>query len=138
MNANQREIAKTFITQLSTGKVDGELVTPDFQAWSQNVGLIPGNVYLKCVEAVAKLMVSGLSFKIIGITSEQKAGRVAVEAAGDATLPDGSPYEQTYHFLLEFKNGRIALCKEYVNTAYAINALYKALFAKIIKGEIAL
>jgi len=42
-------------------------------------------------------------------------GDVMVEAEGVATLKDGSPYRNSYVFVMEVRDGTISLWKEYNN-----------------------
>lgn len=53
---------------------------------------------------------------ILGTVAE--GNKVAVEAVGDMTLKDGRNYQNTYHHVMEFKNGLIVSAHEYFDTAY--------------------
>ena len=48
---------------------------------------------------------------------------VAVEAESKATLVNGLPYHNRYHFLFVVRDGRIQVVKEYLDTLHAANAL---------------
>jgi uncharacterized protein len=54
--------------------------------------------------------------KIIGTVAE--GDKVAVEARGDMTFPDGRRYANTYHHVLEFKGDKIIAMREYFDTLY--------------------
>jgi uncharacterized protein len=45
--------------------------------------------------------------------------KVAVEVTGGADMQKGVRYDNQYHFAFEFKNGKIAHLKEYMDTAKA-------------------
>ncbi|HEY7990857.1 MAG TPA: nuclear transport factor 2 family protein [Stellaceae bacterium] len=45
--------------------------------------------------------------------------KVAMEVTGGADMIKGVRYDNQYHFLFEFKNGKIAHLKEYMDTAKA-------------------
>ncbi len=57
------------------------------------------------------------AMKVAGMIAE--GDRVAVEAAGNMILPDGRPYANKYHMLIEIKGGQIVTVREYMDTAYA-------------------
>lgn len=60
-------------------------------------------------------MPNGLRVEAKGITAEGE--RVAVEAESFAQTAVGE-YNNRYHFLFEFKDGKIAVGKEYADSAY--------------------
>jgi len=45
--------------------------------------------------------------------------RVAVEATSHADLKNGRAYRNEYHFIFEFRDGKIARAKEYLDTLHA-------------------
>ena len=53
----------------------------------------------------------------------KRGDRVAVEAESHGDLKNGKTYNNTYHFLFVFRDGKICLTKEYNDTAYAAAAL---------------
>jgi ketosteroid isomerase-like protein len=54
--------------------------------------------------------------RIIGSVAE--GNKVAVEAVGEMAFPDGREYHNTYHHLIEFREDRIILLREYFDTLY--------------------
>lgn len=44
--------------------------------------------------------------------------KVSIEISGDMLLKDGRRYMNSYHHLIEFKDGLIFRVKEYFDTAY--------------------
>jgi len=59
----------------------------------------------------------GVVFTITGITCEGE--RVAVEAESDGIHVSGQHYRNSYHFLFEFRDGKILVLKEYMDTEMA-------------------
>ncbi len=65
----------------------------------------------------AKGAFAGLTLTMSGVTCE--GDRVAVEAESRATyVPNGRIYNNRYHFLLEFRDGKIAKIREYCDTLH--------------------
>jgi uncharacterized protein (TIGR02246 family) len=48
---------------------------------------------------------------------------VAVECRGQATLKSGEPYNNTYCFVCEFRNGKLIQVTEYMDTDLAVRVL---------------
>lgn len=53
---------------------------------------------------------------IIGTVAE--GDKVAVEAVGDMSFPDGRRYANTYHHMIEFRGDLIVRLREYFDTLY--------------------
>ena len=56
---------------------------------------------------------------VIATTAE--GNRVTVEAAGKCQLADGRRYDNFYHFVLLFRDGRICTMKEYCDTKLVVD-----------------
>lgn len=67
--------------------------------------------------ATPSVFAQGLQQKFGAITAE--ADRVAIEMEVDGVAPNGVHYNNTYHYLLVFRDGKIAKVKEYLDTAHA-------------------
>ncbi|NMN97530.1 nuclear transport factor 2 family protein [Antrihabitans stalactiti] len=50
--------------------------------------------------------------------------KVAVEATSYAKLKNGKVYQNAYHFLFEFRDGKILSVKEYMDTKHAYDIFY--------------
>jgi ketosteroid isomerase-like protein len=50
--------------------------------------------------------------------------KVAVEATSYAKLKNGKVYQNAYHFLFEFRDGKILSVKEYMDTQHAYDIFY--------------
>jgi len=75
------------------------------------------------IKTMASLPVAFTAFtiQINGVTAS--GDRVAVEAEGCGTLASGRHYNNLYHILFEFHDGKIKTAREYCDTAH-IDALF--------------
>lgn len=71
--------------------------------------------------AVLEAFPKGLTFTITGMTAE--GDKVAVEAYSDGDHASGQHYHNEYHFLFEFRNGRVLRLKEYMDTELVTDIL---------------
>jgi ketosteroid isomerase-like protein len=135
MSEKNRELAIRFVTTMRDhGGLDERLITDDFEWWaSYHHGV------MNCAEI--KAMVAGLTkmprlpeMIIIGMTVE--GDRVAVEAAGRCVLPDGKPYNNAYHFVLLFREGRIRMVREYCDTKLAADTFAVANLADVTRQSV--
>lgn len=90
----------------------GKLLHPEARWWVIGRGYISVEGLIDTVVGFAGVMDSKPP-TILGITSE--GDRVAIEAIGNITLPDGTPYRNEYHFLFKFRDGLIVEGKEYLD-----------------------
>ena len=63
----------------------------------------------------------GLELKVHGMTAE--GDKVAVEAESFGVLENGRTYNNQYHFLLEFRGGKISAVREYLDTMHTADVL---------------
>ena len=61
----------------------------------------------------------GLRMTVLGILAEGNDVAVEVESQGD--LRNGRKYRQQYHFLITFRDGRIASVRKYLDTHHAFD-----------------
>jgi len=94
-----------------------ELVTDDCTWWAAGFGTMDRKTFAGLAEQIKPLMPTMPTMTIEATTAE--GDRVAMEAKGHATLSDGRVYENVYHFLFLFRDGRICHVKEYMDTQYA-------------------
>ncbi|WP_283636578.1 nuclear transport factor 2 family protein [Aquaticitalea lipolytica] len=69
------------------------------------------------ITTVKAMMPEGLELKPIGWTVEDD--RVAAEFISYGKLSNGKVYNNPYHFLFQFSNGKIIKIKEYMDTLHA-------------------
>lgn len=90
-----------------------------------------GDLSHEAVRALAHKTEGGhTSAKLTIIGTVAEGNKVCVEARGDMILQDGRPYQNTYHHVLEFKDGLIYRINEYFDTAYV-----KSLFGETLYDE---
>jgi len=121
-----KAIAREFFARFSASDLDGALATlTDDATW-----LIPGKrdrmptagLYTKeriarLFQAMLKQLEGGLQMTVLSAIGE--GDRVAAEVESSGDLHDGRRYRQQYHFLLEFRDGRICAVREYLDTQHA-------------------
>ncbi len=61
----------------------------------------------------------GLKMTVTGLLAEEDRVAVEVESSGD--LRNGRQYRQQYHFLITFRDGKIASVREYLDTHHAFD-----------------
>lgn len=71
----------------------------------------------KVVREFRGMVVGPMTLKVTNAIAEDD--KVAVEVTGGADMIKGVRYDNQYHFLFEFKDGKIAHLKEYMDTAVA-------------------
>ena len=118
--------AQEFFDRFSASDIEGALaLMTDDATW-----LIPGKpqrmptagLYTK--ERIRKLfctmlkqLESGLQLTVKSMVAEGE--RVALEAESGGDLKNRRRYRQQYHFLIEFRDGRISAVREYLDTQHA-------------------
>lgn len=66
--------------------------------------------------------------KLTILDTVAEGDKVSVEAVGNMTLKDGRPYQNTYHHVLEFRDGLIYRLREYFDTAYVRKVFGETLY----------
>lgn len=59
-------------------------------------------------------LVGGLRMTVVSSLAE--GDRVALEVTSSGDLKNGRRYRQEYHFVMEFRDGRICAVREYLDT----------------------
>ena len=124
-----KHLAHQFIDRFTANDIAGalDLMTDDATWWigGKSDQLPVAGTYSK--EQIAKLLhnmvgqlPNGLKVKVKSLIAEDD--KVAMEAESFGELQNGRVYNQEYHFLLTFRDGRINSMKEYLDTqhVYAI------------------
>ena len=123
---SNKQLAGQLFERLSAGDVAGTLaMLTDDATWvaAGRRELLPaaGTYDKRRLEKLFKAMLgqlkSGLKITVKGMTSEGE--RVALEAESYGELQNGRIYSQSYHFLIEFRGGRISAVREYLDTHHA-------------------
>jgi ketosteroid isomerase-like protein len=122
---DNKAIALELLEDLSTGNVEGATrkfaedflwITPSDARTFRHAGTRNKNEFVAILRRFRGFFTEEHRFKVIGTTCE--GDRVAVEAeAGGAAR--GIPFFNRYHFLFQFRDGKIVVGKEYMDTAFA-------------------
>lgn len=120
-----KRIAKEFLAAIAVHDAEriAALMADDATYWVQGHRRLFAAAGEKTKAEICKYMQSpsifkdGLTQSIGAVTAEDD--RVAVEVEVDGIAPNGLHYNNTYHYLLVFRGGRIAKVKEYLDTSHA-------------------
>jgi ketosteroid isomerase-like protein len=128
MIERNKQIAAALFERFSAGDITGVLaLMTDDVTWR-----VPGKPELSPVsgsygkERLRRLfnrmlaqLDSGLKMTVLGSVAE--GDQVAVEAESSGDLRNGRQYRQQYHFLISFRDGKIAVVREYLDTHHAFD-----------------
>jgi ketosteroid isomerase-like protein len=68
---------------------------------------------------LAQLDERGLQMRVVGLVAEGDSVAAEVESIGD--LRNDRQYRQQYHFLIRFRDGKIAAVREYLDTQHTFD-----------------
>jgi ketosteroid isomerase-like protein len=118
---SNKETALKFVDSMSRGEMDLSLLTDDIQWWVPGRGTMSRDDFFALAGSFQSLVKGHITLTVHGVTAE--GDRVAVEAESHGELTNGKTYNNTYHFLFVFRDGKICLSKEYNDSAHAAWAL---------------
>ncbi|HEX4504772.1 MAG TPA: nuclear transport factor 2 family protein [Alphaproteobacteria bacterium] len=118
---SNKETALKFVESMSRGDMDLSLLTDDIQWWVPGRGTMSRDDFFALAAGFQSLIEGKISLTVHGVTAE--GDRVAVEAESHGKLKNGKTYNNTYHFLFVFRDGKICLSKEYNDSAHANSVL---------------
>ncbi|GAB3270305.1 nuclear transport factor 2 family protein [Parahaliea aestuarii] len=128
---SKEQTNKTIVTQffdaLNAGDVNSVVNTysPDGSVHTMGNTLISGEAgYSELHDAIGKIFTvfpDGLRFTVHGMVAEGE--KVAVEASSQGEHVSGQSYENDYHFLFEFSDGKLMKLKEYMDTEHVTDVL---------------
>ncbi len=131
MAVNKTESNKAAVTKffdaLNRGDVDFivDSYAPDGSVRTMGNTLISGTFSREQVELTAggifDVFPEGLEFKALGMIAE--GDKVAVEATSEGKHISGVTYSNEYHFLFEFRDGKLFSLKEYMDTERVTDVL---------------
>jgi ketosteroid isomerase-like protein len=117
--AQNKDIATKFVTTMRAHSGFDEALVSDDLTWRTASGVVMDKPTLKSLLGnVKKRMPDFPEMVVTGLTAE--GDRVAVEAEGKCALPNGKRYDNTYHFLLRIRDGRIVEVREYADTLLVV------------------
>jgi len=118
----KRAIALKLVNSLGrNGGFDDSLVTDDFSWWGYGVGTLNTEGLKGLVTALKPIMPTPPTLTIVGTAVE--GDRVAVEADGDCVLSNGRRYQNKYHWVVLFRDGRVCVLKEFYDSKYAYETI---------------
>jgi ketosteroid isomerase-like protein len=112
-----RATALRMIDGLSKGEIEEAIVTPDVAWWIPGRGTVSKADFGAIAMTVQGFFKNGVLMTVHGTTAE--GDRVAVEAEAYGELKNGKIYNNTYHFMFLFRDGKIYLAKEYNDSKHA-------------------
>lgn len=127
MSEKNKATAATFLKALGAGDIAAlrAVVTDDVVAVTAGYSAVSGprdrDLILRICAAMPQIMENGIEFEILNMTAE--ADRVAAEVQGHAKTIGGKRYDNQYHFLFHFRDGKICLLKEYLDNQLADTVL---------------
>jgi len=120
-NDTNRATAIRLINRLAEGVIDDALVTEDATWWVPGRGIFTKTAFAEIAQMFRALLKDSITMTIHGITAE--GDRVAVEAETYGELKNGKIYNNTYHFLFLFRDGKIYHAKEYNDSRHAAEVI---------------
>jgi ketosteroid isomerase-like protein len=120
MTNPNKEVAQRWLAATGRGDIAAfrELMTPDACWELMGTSVLAGKRNLEEVAELAGQLFSatkdGLTFEVHAVTAEED--RVAIEFTGSAELVNGARYDNAYHVLFYFRDGRICCVKEYCDS----------------------
>jgi len=121
-----KEIAADLFARLSRGDVPGALsLMTDDAVWriagkkelSPAAGDYEKERLGRLFTRMLSQLESGLRMTVLRSIAEGDSVAVEVESSGD--LKNGRLYRQQYHFAIDFRDGKIAAVREYLDTQHA-------------------
>lgn len=117
-----RATAIKFITTMKAHNgADESLLSDDFQWFLPNQTALTAADIKAHVKSRASIMPECPTMTVIATAAE--GDRVALEVSGKCQLTNGKRYDNFYHFVILFRDGRIRTVKEYCDTRLAVEAL---------------
>jgi uncharacterized protein len=113
MFERHRELIREFFACSAAGVLPDEILCEDMTAWTTTQGQMDRAAYQHIVTYLPKMTRDPIQFFIDAITCEDDRG--VAEVHSQATLIDGSDYQNTYVFTFRFREGRITHVSEHFN-----------------------
>lgn len=124
---SNKALVRRFFAALNQGDVTFIVDTyaPDGTVRTMGHTLISGTFSREQIAATAggifDVFPEGLEFRILDMVAEGE--KVAVEATSEGRHVSGNVYSNEYHFLFEFRAGKLLRLKEYMDTERVTDVL---------------
>jgi ketosteroid isomerase-like protein len=124
---DNKATVKDFFAAMNSGNVDFIVDTYAEDGCLQTMGgtLISGTFPKEQIQVSAgsifEVFPKGLEFKLLDMVAE--GDKVAVEATSEGEHVSGQTYSNEYHFLFEFREGKLVRLKEYMDTERVTDVL---------------
>ena len=120
-----KRLVEEFFAKVSKNDLAGAfaMIHDDVAWWSAGGERLPfsgvknKSEFVEAMNGLGAIFPKGVTLVPTGLVAEDD--RVAVELAGRAVTADGRNYENLYHSMITFKDGKIIAVKEYHDTLYA-------------------
>lgn len=120
--ARNKQLAREYLKKISQGDVEAvvDLFTEDGAIIVESRTMLPPEVRGKdAIRGLVGMLPqlfpdTGLKIIVDDVTGEEN--RVSVRAHSDAVHASGKPYNNRYHFLLYFEDGKISASHEYLDS----------------------
>ncbi len=118
-----KALVEQFLVALGAGDATtiAGLISDDMVAICTGTSLVSGTrssaEIIGTVGLLRQITQNGIAFRVLSLTAE--ADRVSCEAEGTSTLVNGVAYNNQYHFLFYFRDGKVCQLKEYIDTKLA-------------------
>ncbi len=115
-----KQLVQEFFTAMNAGDVAKIVASYADDGYLQTMGrtLISGKYTKTQIQGAAgqiyEVFPQGIQFTIDAMTAEGE--RVAVEAHSQGRHVSGKLYTNEYHFLFEFRDGKLAVLREYMDS----------------------
>jgi ketosteroid isomerase-like protein len=110
---------------MQAGGLDETLLTDDVSWWVPGRGTVTKAEFQGMAAGFRAMLAGPFTLKVLGVTAD--GDRVAVEAESLGKLTNGKIYNNSYHFLFLFRDGKIYQAKEYNDSAHAAEVFGAAL-----------
>ncbi len=117
---SNKQRVRDFFAAMNAGDVPTIVAAyaDDGYLWTMGGTLISGRFSKAQIQGAAgqiyEVFPQGIQFTLDALTAEGE--RVAVEAHSQGRHVSGKLYTNEYHFLFEFRDGKLAVLKEYMDT----------------------
>ncbi len=124
---SNKERVSRFFEVLNAGDIDALVDSYANEGSYQTMGetLISGvmnrDQIAESAGGVFDVFPEGLKFKVLGMVAE--GDKVAVEAMSEGEHISGQTYSNEYHFLFQFRDGKLLSLKEYMDTEHVTDVL---------------